>query len=364
MLIDSGGILGLLETYHDELAELSHRVRERYWQMCARGDGAVFSDSEGEVLYCLLRELKPETFYEISPDCGYSTLYAYEAIARNGSGKHYAFEIAEEKHGRPTGAALQENACRPLDPDRFELVLGDASRTTAAYPDPDVVLIDSCHDRWFAEWYWEELLPRVGDVALVQDIVFHDRVEPSTEAEWLLERLESEHVPFLSLGVLERGSGAARARRDFVPRRPYETNSILLAGKRAEMTPLMPDKRTTDVVQLESDYAQPPRKAVGHRDLAAISSHYAAAGEGLLSSHYWTRAVAHALEETNRGQGKALSELLTRALRERRPGRALGVAAVSAVYCRAALPRALRSAAQVARAKASLELGTRRDDAG
>lgn len=361
MLIDAAWILRLLDTYHDELAELSQRVRERYWQMCARGDGAVFSDFEGEVLYCLLRELRPETFFEISPDCGYSTIYAYEAIARNGSGKHYAFEIATSKHGRPTGAVLQENACRPLDPDRFELVLGDASKTTAAYPDPDVVLIDSCHDQWFAEWYWAELLPRVGDVALVQDIVFHDRVEPSTEADWLLATLEREHVPYLSLGVLERTPAAARARVDFVPRRPYETNSILLAGARSEVAPLGPDLRALDVVQLETAYAQPPRKGPGYRDLAALSRHYAAAGESALSSHYWTRAVAHALEETNRGQGKALSELVTLAVRDRRPGRALGVLTVSAVYCRAAVPRALRSTARIARAKATLELGPSRD---
>jgi hypothetical protein len=63
MLMDSGWILGLLDTYHDELAALSQRVRERYWRMCARGDG---------------------------------------------------------KHGRPTGTVLHENACRPLDPERFE----------------------------------------------------------------------------------------------------------------------------------------------------------------------------------------------------------------------------------------------------
>jgi predicted O-methyltransferase YrrM len=361
MLIDSGWILALLDTYHDELAALSRRVRERYWRMCARGDGAVFSDFEGEVLYCLLRELRPETFFEISPDCGYSTLYAYEAIAANGSGKHYAFEIAPTKHGRPTEVALQENACRPLDPERFQLVLGDAAKTTALYPNPDVVLIDSCHDQWFAEWYWAELLPRVGDVALVQDIVFHDRVEPSTEAEWLLDTLEREEVPFLSLGVLERTPEAAQARMDFAPRRPYETNSILLAGARSEIAPLSPDLRARDVVQLENAYAHPPRKGPGYRDLAAISRHYAAVGDGALSRHYWTRAVAHALEETNRGRGKALSELVTLAVRERRPGRALGVMAVSAIYCPAAVPRAVRSTAQLARAKAVLELRSSND---
>jgi predicted O-methyltransferase YrrM len=367
MLIDADRILGLLDTYHDELAALAQRVRERYWLMCARGDGAVFSDFEGEVLYCLLRDLKPATFFEISPDCGYSTLYAYEAMAANGVGKHYAFEIAPVKHGRPTGVAIQQNACRPLDPDRFELVLGDASVTTAAHPDPDIVLIDSCHDQWFAEWYWRELLPRVGDVALIQDIAFHDRAEPSTEAAWLLETLERENVPFLSLGVLERSASVAAARRNFAPRRPYETNSILLAGARNDVAQLTPEAQRQEsidpvgVVRLENQYAQPPRKGTGHRDLAAIARHYDGQGETALSRHYWTRAVAYALEETNRGQGKALSELVTQAVRERRPGRALGVIAVSAVYCPAAVPRALRNTARLARAKASHELRSSSD---
>ena len=189
----------------------------------------------------------------------------------NGAGKHYAFEIAPTKHGRPTAAVIQQNACRPLDPERFELVLGDASQTAARYPDPDVVLIDSCHDQWFAEWYWAELLPRVGDVALVQDIVFHDRPEPSTEAEWLLEALEREETPFLSLGVLERTPEAARVRAGLTPRRPYETNSILLGGVRSQVAPLFPELRELAVVDAESNFAQPPRKGTGYRDLAAIS---------------------------------------------------------------------------------------------
>jgi predicted O-methyltransferase YrrM len=358
MVIDGEWILGLLDSYHEELTDLSLRVRKQYWHMRGRGHGATFSDFEGEVMYCLLRELEPETFFEISPDCGYSTIYAYEAIARNGTGKHFAFELETEKHGAPTADVLQSNACRPFDSSRFELVLGDAAKTTSRFPDPDIVLIDSCHEQWFAEWYWEHLLPRVRVVALVQDIVFHDRPEPSTEARWLLDTLQREQVPFLSLGVLERRPEAARVRRDFAPRRPYETNSILLAGAGSTVVPLLPEEqsldpqRPDDVIRLENAYSQPPRKAPAHRDLAAIARHYTTAGDPALAKHYWTRAVAHALEAANRDEGKALSELVTTAVRDGRPRRALGVIGLSALYCRAAIPRAARASVQRAKGKA------------
>lgn len=340
MAIDGTWILGLFDRYHDELVALTPKVRERYWAMCERGNGAAFSDFEGEVLYCVLRELRPEVFFEISPDCGYSTLYAHEAIATNGVGKHYAFEIATEKRGKPTEAVIRQNALRPPDPERFELVFGDASQTVSAYPDPDVVLIDSCHDAWFAEWYWTSLLPRVRDVALVQDIVFHDRVEPSTEARWVLDALERDGVPFLALGVLERSESIAAARAGLTPRRPFETNSILISGTRMTVEALRPDFEHNEAAdQLEAAYAHPPRKATGYRDLAGLSDMLS--DNPPLAAHYWHRAVGYALEDVDRSGGKGLSELVIHAVRKRHILRALGVLAVAAVYCRPAIPKAL-----------------------
>jgi len=313
MRVGGDWICRLFETYHDELTQLSKCVCERYWSMCERGYGAAFSDFEGEVLYWLLRELKPDVFFEISPDCGYSTLYAYEAIAANGTGTHYAFEIEPTKQGRPTETVIRENALRRLDPDRFRLVMGDVTETVAAYPDPDVVLIDSCHDAWFAEWYWAKLLTRVGQISLIQDIVFHDRREPSTEAAWILEALERETVPYMSLGLLERAQEFTRLREDFPPRRPYETNSILVGGRQVEVEALAPALSPpgpldqTGVIKLENAFAWPPRNGVRYRDLARIARSYQREGNARLSDHYWTRAVTWALEETNRNQGKALS---------------------------------------------------------
>ena len=364
MQIDSSWILSLLEKYHDELVALAPRVRERYWIMCRRAQGAAFSDFEGEVLYCLLRELKPGVFYEISPDCGYSTLYAAEALKRNGAGMHYAFELASTKGGRSTEEVVRENVGSALVPQQLRLILGDATETVGSHPDPDVILIDSCHDSWFAKWYWSELLPRVADVAIVQDVLFHDRAEPSGEAEWLLTELTRSKVPFLSLGVLERTPEATALRRDFVPRRPYETNSILIGGVGVQVAPLSPRLGTEvdePVTRLEARLAQPPRRATAHRELAGLARHFAHTGDTWMSDHYWARAVAFALDETRRAQGKALAELIVQAIQDRRPARALAVAAVAALYCRPALKRGFRGVAQLASARAKRLLLLRPD---
>jgi predicted O-methyltransferase YrrM len=364
VLVDGDWVFGLLQKYRDELSAFSQEVQRRYWRMCQVGHGAVFSDFEGEVLYCLVRELKPNVFFEISPDCGYSTLYAYEALTANGSGKLFSFEIEENKHGRSTSTVIRENAIRDLTPDRFELIIGDAAQTVAAYPDPDIVLIDSCHERWFAEWYWEHLLPRVREIALVQDILFFDRIEPSTEASWLLDTLTCESVPFMSLGLLERRPEAVELRAEFAPRRPHETNSILLGGSNVDITGLAPawavntrsappdDKQA--VLRLETSFAQTPRKGGGHRELATIARFHDDGGELALASHYWIKAVAWALDEAPRNRGKGLSELFVQALRERRIGRAAGVMAVSAVYCPAAIPRSLRRVGELMKQKAAV----------
>ena len=44
---------------------------------------ATFSDFDGEIMYCLIREIQPKVFFEISPDCGYSSIYITSALKKN-----------------------------------------------------------------------------------------------------------------------------------------------------------------------------------------------------------------------------------------------------------------------------------------
>ena len=67
---------------------------------------------------------------------------------------------------------IENNLLNSEDFKTLQLVIGDASKTTLDFPDPDILLIDSCHDRWFGKWYTENLLKRVKDLSIVQDILF------------------------------------------------------------------------------------------------------------------------------------------------------------------------------------------------
>ena len=71
-----------LKGVYKELADVFHRENQLH------GRGA-FSQLEGTVLYCLIRRMKPEIIYEISPDTGMSTKYILEAVAKKQKRENY-----------------------------------------------------------------------------------------------------------------------------------------------------------------------------------------------------------------------------------------------------------------------------------
>ena len=114
-------------------------------------------------MYCLIREIKPKIFFEISPDCGYSSIYITSALKKNKKGILYSFEIEEKKFGKETVNFIKDNI-RNYSYNKHQIIIGDATKTTLEFPDPDMVLIDSCHERWFAKWYLKELFPKTKDI--------------------------------------------------------------------------------------------------------------------------------------------------------------------------------------------------------
>ena len=140
-------------------------------------------------------------FYEISPDCGYSTIYISSAFKKNKIGKIVSFEIEPVKFKINTEKLIRKNIEEYAYPNH-KIVIGDVTQTIKDKPNPDMVLIDSCHEAWFAKWYLRNLVPKVKDLIFLQDIVFYDRVEYSGEAETVLKFLEKKN--FISLGLVER----------------------------------------------------------------------------------------------------------------------------------------------------------------
>lgn len=218
----------LIKKYSTELSDLSIKIKKKYYEMRKLNFGATFSDFEGEMLYCLIRDRRPEIIYEISPNCGFSSLYITSALSKNKKGKVFSFEIEKKKNNVPIQKVIENNLFNSKDFKTLQLVIGDASKTTPKFPDPDILLIDSCHDRWFGKWYAKNLLKRVKDLSILQDILFFDRREHSGEADHLISNYLNKNK-YVSLGILERLESFKFTRKKFVQRRPWQTNSVLIS---------------------------------------------------------------------------------------------------------------------------------------
>ncbi len=222
-------LVALFRKYREELTPLSRILRRQYFAMAHQGDGATFGDVEGETLYVLVRESRPSQVFEISPNCGYSTNYLLAALTKNEHGMLHSFELEPVMRGLPTEQLIRGNQAPEWDQKRLTLHIGDARETTPKVAGTvDFALIDSCHEDWFAEWYTREIFPRLRGRAVVQDIVFHDRLEPSTEATFLWDYLQTRSIPLVSVGATERELSREKIREGLAERRPLECNSIVL----------------------------------------------------------------------------------------------------------------------------------------
>ena len=223
-------ILKIYKKYSNELLKLTSKLRNRY-EMINKKSRATFSDFEGEILYCLIRDRKPKVFYEISPDCGYSSIYITSAFKKNNFGKILSFEIEPYKFSQKTENLIKDNLYG-FDYHNHEIIIGDVIKTHKGRENPDIVLIDSCHEKWFAKWYLKELFPKVSDLIFLQDIVFFDRMEYSGEAEETLKYLKNKN--YVSLGLLEKEQDFRQINNNFPKRRSFQSNSIIYSNKKIE----------------------------------------------------------------------------------------------------------------------------------
>jgi len=158
----------LYEKFSDELTSLTAEMVGHRQALVAAGYSCDFSDRESELLYLLIRALKPEVVVEISPCHGYSTNYILAALTHNGKGEVHSYEIVEQVRGKPIEQVIRDNQLPWVDMQRLHIHVGDA--TKASIPAPDFLFIDSAHEAWFASWYFQQLVPR-AKVCMVHDIV-------------------------------------------------------------------------------------------------------------------------------------------------------------------------------------------------
>jgi predicted O-methyltransferase YrrM len=217
-------VADLYEEFGDDLLQLARELVGQRARLDRAGFTGAFGDGEGELLYLLLRATKPTAVFEISPATGWSTNYILAALTDNGVGDLHSFEITETAGGRPIEEVIRGNLLPNLDQHRLSIHVGDATTTVGDVQGPvDFVVLDSCHDAFFADWYLHQLLPRVHGVAFVQDIHFWDRPEESGEARIVIDWALRHQLALASVGMLER---AGVGRPALPPRWPNESNAV------------------------------------------------------------------------------------------------------------------------------------------
>jgi len=99
----------LFRKYDSELCQVAQFLRRQFHTMQRLGQGTTFGDVEGELVYMLIRETRPEVVFEISPHAGWSTNYLLGALTANDKGILHSFEILPAIKGVPTEQVIRGN---------------------------------------------------------------------------------------------------------------------------------------------------------------------------------------------------------------------------------------------------------------
>ncbi len=303
-------LLKIYKKYISELKVLTSKIRDDFTKL--NKQRATFSDFDGELLYCLIRERKPEIFFEISPDCGYSSIYIASALSMNGKGTLYSFEVEEEKFKKKTEQLIKENL-KNYSFRNHKIIIGDVTKTIPKKQEPDMVLIDSCHESWFANWYIKNLLDKIKDIVIIQDIVFYDRVEYSGESKTLMKFLNNRN--FISLGLLERLESFREINNLFPRRRSYESNTLIYSRKVdvENFKPKIIDKLKNNffdlnvnkqsIYEIENKLEQFPKRQNIHRTFLRLSR--------IENKHFYIKkSIAYAISELHYNEKPFLENLI------------------------------------------------------
>lgn len=318
----------LFEKYSGELIELSKKLRRKSFEMHKMGHIVAFGDFEGQLLYILIREEKPGLIYEISPAAGYSTNYIAYALTKNGRGKLKSFELQKNIYGLPTEDVIRGNLVEGIDHSVLQVVTGDVTKIKFEQF-PSLLLLDSCHDKWFADWYLENLVKQMNGWILIQDIAFADRIEKTTEASRVFEWIKDCQIKALSVGTEEKGF----QKRNIVfsqcaQCRPLESNAILIKSPfvkgdtiRFEKSPddfieLCKDNLNSDInsaelylIRAENMVGSSPRRANRHRLYIKIGRLYHEMGNPEMAEKSFYRALSLAYATHGVTRSKYLREL-------------------------------------------------------
>jgi hypothetical protein len=156
--------------HRGELSGLAFMPELRY-------DRSVFPTSgqydwfSAQVLYCLVRELRPLKIVEFSTSSGFSTTFSAMALRANGEGVIHSVDI-DDAAQRSAGNWLRGQGLAA----QVELHLGDCRDVVPGLLDgTDLLFIDSLHSFDLAEWYLTSVVPALPAETLVH---VHDIMPP------------------------------------------------------------------------------------------------------------------------------------------------------------------------------------------
>jgi len=158
-----------VEKYGGETKQLKFLPENRYNRDIFPATGQ-YDWLSGQLLYCLIRNIKPQKVLEISTSCGYATLFMALALKENKSGVVETFEL-----DRSIAEVAEGNFKRYNVFQFVKLTTGDAKITSRnCGRDYDIYFLDSLHTENFARWFIEShVLPSVKNKSLfhVHDIM-------------------------------------------------------------------------------------------------------------------------------------------------------------------------------------------------
>lgn len=140
------------------------RVRESQKALRKQMVGwCMFDDLDAEVLYLVLRDLKPDVSVEISAGNGWSTSWHLNALKDNGKGLLHSYDIHD---------ASVRSLPSDLTTGRWKFFLGDIHERVKDVPSRmDFLMMDSEHSGPFCDWFVPTFFPRVRSGG---KIVAHD----------------------------------------------------------------------------------------------------------------------------------------------------------------------------------------------
>ncbi len=152
------------DEYAQETEMLSFLPENRYNENIFVTQGQ-YDWLSGQLLYCLIRYLKPKRIMEISTSAGYATMFMALALKKNKGGIIFCYEIDP----KAAKSAARNFADYHVN-DFVKLHVGEVKKTSLPAPkDFDLYFLDSLHTDTFASWFIETHVLEV----MRSDALFH-----------------------------------------------------------------------------------------------------------------------------------------------------------------------------------------------